>query len=931
MKLFSKHAILFLLGCSVSLFALDVTPEFKIVSKDLRGKVDLEAVKVLSEHLAKIFGKVPGTANVPGAEKTIVLTGDNSLGDEEWIIRSDGKNLYISGGKPRGLYYGICEFLEKFAGVRYFTKTDILIPKAARITVPDGKQFRRKPAFPIQRKIYTDVEFGKDNDYFFAFNKATCTTAANHPDDLHTSAVADGCHNFWIYTKLIPENRPDMLPVDANGKRVRATSGMGPGQICFSNKEFRELVKKEVGRRISARKAYAKQLGITEKSTISMINLSQNDNSQFCQCAGCKGLYKKYGAISGGLLEFINDIASAYPETLFETFAYLNTEIAPKGIVPRDNVVIQFALIGRPDHWYDLLRPLSHPLSHMQRDVYESWRNIVKRKSIWGYHRMYHMTEAFPWPQACFWSIAEDIRFYEKFGAERIFIESEYNRDSYCPRAFHDLHIYLSAKLMDDPSLDDKKLIREFMEHQYGPAAPAMMAYARHLQKTIESYPNRICEFPLYARSYMNLEFFREIEKNLKEAERLAAGNETILKRIAVERIPVDFALLNLWDRIGSKLYSFRQTVADRLEKNVKIAWGRYQPHPYNKYYNTKGLETFNKTLSAVNNLRAEATLPEEFSGKECLQFVVALHAPVDSVKDPEATMGRAIKRGNMPGHKLNHDKVPMEFGIYDQAAKKVILKKVLSSGEVAQDEKYHLINIGKYIMPGKITPYQMWGHASWSMGLTRLISNLWNPADVGTVYDVWVSAKLTGPAYVKGSKKENAAYVDRVIFVKVSAPVLPEGISAKDAIQSFAVNVEGELHYTDKDAAFETALKFEKISNPKYDPAKVPMEFGIYDITGKKVLFKKVLTPEEIAQDEKYHLIEIGTFRCKRNGKYQFWAHASWGFNINRLLKPAQDAVSGETVYRVFISCKFTGSAYVKNSKNKNAIYVDRAIFIKQ
>ena len=125
MKLFSKHAIFILLGCSVSLFALDVTPEFKIVSKDLRGKVDQEAVKVLSDHLAKIFGKVPGTANVPGTEKTIVLSGDNSLNDEEWIIRSDGKNLYISGGNPRGLYYGVCEFLEKFAGVKYFTKSDI--------------------------------------------------------------------------------------------------------------------------------------------------------------------------------------------------------------------------------------------------------------------------------------------------------------------------------------------------------------------------------------------------------------------------------------------------------------------------------------------------------------------------------------------------------------------------------------------------------------------------------------------------------------------------------------------------------------------------------------------------------------------------------------------------------------------------------------
>ena len=930
MNLFTKNAILFLLGCSCSLFALDVTPEFKVATRNLRGKVDQKAVEVLTTHLEKIFGKVPGTASVPGAEKMIILTGDNSLAEEEWIIRSDGKNLYISGGNPRGLYYGVCEFLEKFAGVRYFTKSDIKIPKAAKIFVPDGTSFRRKPAFPIQRKVYTDIEFGKDNDYFFAFNKCTNTTAENFPDDLHTSAVADGCHTFWMYTKLIPENRPDMLPVDANGKSIRATKGMGPGQICFANKEFRELVKKEVGRRIQERKAFAKKLGINEKSTISMINISQNDNSQFCQCAGCKALYKKYGAISGALLEFINDIAAAYPETLIETFAYLDTEVAPKGIVPRDNVVIQFALIGRPNHWYDLLRPISHPLSHMQRDVYESWRNIVKRKSIWGYHRLYHMTEAFPWPQACFWSIAEDIRFYQRFGAERIFIESEYNRDYYCPRAFHDLHIYLTTKLLDDPSLDDKKLTQEFFEHQYGPAAPAMMAYANFLQKTIESYPNRICEFPIYARSYINLEFFSEIEKFLKEAERLAAGNETILRRIAVERIPVDFALLNLWDRIGSKLYSFRQTVADRLEKNVRIAWDRYQPRPYDNHYNKRGEIAFSKTLAAVQNLRQEAPLPAEFRGKDCIQFLVAVHAPVDAVNDSDALGGRAIKRGNTPGHKLNHGQVPMEFGIYDQTNKKVVLKKILKPEEVAQDEKYHLINIGKYVMPGKIISYQMWGHASWSMGLTRLISNLWNPAEVGTVYDVYVSAKLTGPAYVKGSTKENAAFVDRVIFVKAAAPVLPAGVKPENCLQSFAANVDSERRYADPDAAFEMALKFEKVSKPEYEHGRKPMEFGIYDLNGKKVLLKKVLKPEEIAQDEKYHLIEIGTFRWKQGDKMNLWAHFSWGFNINRLLDPVRKS-NQDAEYTVYISCKFTGPAYVKNSKKKNAIFVERAIFVKK
>ena len=94
-------------------------------------------------------------------------------------------------------------------------------------------------------------------------------------------------------------------------------------------------------------------------------------------------------------------------------------------------------------------------------------------------------------------------------------------------------------------------------------------------------------------------------------------------------------------------------------------------------------------------------------------------------------------------------------------------MRKVLSPEEVAQDEKYHLIKIGKYTMPETTPAYQMWGHATWKMKLTRLISNLWHPSGVGSVYDVYVSVKLTGPAYVKGSKKENAAYVDRVIFVK--------------------------------------------------------------------------------------------------------------------------------------------------------------------
>ncbi|MBR1952754.1 MAG: hypothetical protein IKA32_09265 [Lentisphaeria bacterium] len=34
-------------------------------------------------------------------------------------------------------------------------------------------------------------------------------------------------------------------------------------------------------------------------------------------------------------------------------------------------------------------------------------------------------------------------------------------------------------------------------------------------------------------------------------------------------------------------------------------------------------------------------------------------------------------------------------------------------------------------------------------------------------VWDTYFSAKFTGPAYVKGSKKENAIYVDQVVLVR--------------------------------------------------------------------------------------------------------------------------------------------------------------------
>ena len=90
---------------------------------------------------------------------------------------------------------------------------------------------------------------------------------------------------------------------------------------------------------------------------------------------------------------------------------------------------------------------------------------------------------------------------------------------------------------------------------------------------------------------------------------------------------------------------------------------------------------------------------------------------------------------------------------------------------EVPQDEKYHW-----YRIPGTLDMKSLsyfWGH-SW--GLQMNISHVYTPTD--GVHDMnkwqgWVRAKFTGPAYVPGSKQENAIWVDIVVLTRPGEPSL--------------------------------------------------------------------------------------------------------------------------------------------------------------
>ena len=85
---------------------------------------------------------------------------------------------------------------------------------------------------------------------------------------------------------------------------------------------------------------------------------------------------------------------------------------------------------------------------------------------------------------------------------------------------------------------------------------------------------------------------------------------------------------------------------------------------------------------------------------------------------------------------------------------------------KVPQDEKYHWFRL-----PGKIELKHksgFWGHGWAVQANTTHLYMLTDgtPAD-NTWDEVWFSAKFTGPAYVPGSKKENAVFVDMLVLTR--------------------------------------------------------------------------------------------------------------------------------------------------------------------
>jgi len=492
------------------------------------------AAEELQRYLERISGvKLPITTDDQPMSSREILLGDNAhvhrlglqvdpakLGPEGFLLRTLQDHLLIIGGRPRGTLYGVYALLEEKLGVRWLTPEVEHVPRTTRVELPFLNEIQ-KPALEYREVFWTEML--RDADF-----------AARHRLNGHHYRLTEkhGGRGAVFYPfvhsfdQLIPretcEQNPEFWPM-VEGKRVS-----GYVQRCLSNPNLVKTAVEQVRR------------WLEEHPEATIIDVSQNDTGNWCQCPECRAFDEAEGSPAASLIRFVNTIAESiekdHPDVHVETLAYQYSRKPPKNLRPRRNVIIRLCSIECC---------FSHPLescsskeNKLFREDIEEWQAVSPLLYVWDYTTNFaHYIQPFPNLEV----LQSNVRFFVKHGVKGLFEQGNYSPGGNGEMA--PLRAYVLAKLLWNPDTDVQKHIDDFLEGYYGEAAHAIRAYIKLLHRKVREKNAHLHIYDPPTSPFLDDEFLEEAEKLFDEAQRLADSEEARF-RVQVARLPVWYVKL---------------------------------------------------------------------------------------------------------------------------------------------------------------------------------------------------------------------------------------------------------------------------------------------------------------------------------------------------------------------------------------------------
>ena len=473
-----------------------------------------QAASELQDYLQRVSGAKLPIVNHPRRE--MISLADNvasrqagfSIATIPWegfrIVTKDS-NVYLigrdtadgqrtpGGGTSAGTFNAACEFLERFAGVRWLIPGEHgdYVPQRTDLALPHT-DFSDAPAMQNRRVPYTQ-ERRSDVKHWWRHQRLGWSLYLNHS------------HN-WRNT--IPpshfEKHPEWFPLCA-GVRVPPT---GRYKLCTTSAG---LVRAYADATIDY---------FDQNPDATCYSLSPSDSAGYCECDQCSALYEQdpngKRSVTPAILTFYNDVArlvaKKYPDKVLAGYVYADYLFPPKkSIQLQPNVFLVWA--PSFDYGFTLARPA---LQRQWKRLLQQWTQVTHNISY--YDLPVNITTEAGAINPPGLEILEFI--YPRLQRAEIKGVYVYGVSAWGRAAPLN---YLLAKLAWNPNADIEALFDEYCEKAYESGGADINEMFRLLDSEVARHYQ---EFP-NARYTLTTDMMRDIyAKNLPKIERLYRSAE---------------------------------------------------------------------------------------------------------------------------------------------------------------------------------------------------------------------------------------------------------------------------------------------------------------------------------------------------------------------------------------------------------------------
>ena len=477
---------------------------------------ETNAAVELQHWIKEMTGATLPISSGKARRSRLAICTDAALGDEGYAISISRGGIVLSGGKTRGVLNAVFALLEEDLGCRFYANDSILLPRANTLVIA-----------PVARRYIPQLKL-RDPFYACAFDPVwSLRNRANAPN----AAVPEeqGGHmdyaNMFVHTaaQIVPPEKyfkehPDYFAQQADGTRTTA-------QLCPTHPEVVKIAIE-----------YVREV-LRDNPHTEIVSVSKNDCQVSCLCERCKKLRDAEGSDMANQLFLVNQVAAAieqeHPDVVIDTLAYLETIQVPKTVRPRRNVAIRLC--------NDTVGAWSHPFTPAEQcesaKLIRAWSAVHNRIYIWDYNVNFSHYLA-PMPNLDV--MAANIRFWIRNHAEGVMLQGGYQG----PAERDQLKSWVAAKLLWNPSWDEKALTRDFIEGHYGKAAPALEEYEALLEQMKTDHAQEMASPPGGIRYPMDApflikDFVTRATDIFARAKALAGSDDDLMRRVERAELPI--------------------------------------------------------------------------------------------------------------------------------------------------------------------------------------------------------------------------------------------------------------------------------------------------------------------------------------------------------------------------------------------------------